>query len=103
MTEEQKLVMLQRLTGEKDTDLLRTYLDIAGQKVIRKAYPFRDDVKDVPKKYSINQVEIAQYLFNKRGAEGETYHSENGINRSYENADVPVSMLKNITPVVGVI
>ena len=36
-------------------------------------------------------------------AEGQTQHSENGITRQYENADVPSSMLKAITPYCGVI
>jgi hypothetical protein len=57
----------------------------------------------VPDKYATNQVEIACYLLNKRGAEGETYHSENGINRSYENADVPESMLSRVLPFAGVL
>ena len=47
------------------------------------------------------QVEIAAYLMNKRGAEGETYHGENGVNRTYENASVPASMLAGVTPFCG--
>ena len=103
MTEKEKLAMLKTLSGETDEDILLAFLTLAGQKVIQRAYPYRHDVKEVPDKYSTNQVEIACYLLNKRGAEGETYHSENGINRSYENADVPDSMLARITPFVGVL
>ena len=58
---------------------------------------------EVPEKYGALQCEIAAYMLNKRGAEGQTSHSENGITRSYENADVPSSMLKVVTPHVGVI
>ena len=58
------------------------FLSVAGQKIIQRAYPFSVDVTEVPDKYATNQVEIACYLLNKRGAEGETYHSEGGINRS---------------------
>ena len=103
MTESERLEMLKNLSGETDSGVLFTYLTLAGQKVIQRAYPYRSDVKEVPAKYTTNQVEIACYLLNKRGAEGETYHSENGINRSYENADVPESMLARITPFAGVI
>ena len=39
----------------------------------------------------------------KRGAEGQTQHSENGITRQYENADIPSSMLKSLTPYCGTI
>ena len=54
-------------------------------------------------RYDTLQCEIAAYMLNKRGAEGQTSHSENGISRSYENADIPSSMLKVVTPHVGVI
>lgn len=103
MIDSEKLEMLKDLTGEADDVVLLTYLTLAGQKVIQKAYPYRNDVQKVPEKYATVQVEIACYLLNKRGAEGETYHSENGINRSYENADVPESMLARVIPFAGVI
>jgi hypothetical protein len=48
------------------------------------------------------QCEIAAYLLNKRGAEGQTSHTENGITRNYGGADVPESMLSSIIPRVGV-
>ena len=103
MSESEKLEMLKTLSGEIHDTVLLTYLTLAGQKVIRKAYPYQNDITEVPAKYATTQVEIACYLLNKRGAEGETYHSENGINRSYENADVPESMLAGVIPVAGVI
>jgi hypothetical protein len=103
MSESEKLAMLENLSGETDDTVLLTFLTLAGQKVIQRAYPYRSDIREVPDKYATVQVEIACYLLNKRGAEGETYHSENGINRSYENADVPDSMLSRVVPYAGVI
>jgi hypothetical protein len=104
MTEEEKLKALRAMVGGSDTDeVLTTYLLIAGRKIIARAYPYKDDVTEVPPQYDYLQCEIAAYLLNKRGAEGQTSHSENGITRSYENADVPSSMLKVVTPHVGVI
>lgn len=103
MNERDKLEMLKSLSGETDESILLTYLTLAGHKIILRAYPYRDDVLEVPSKYATLQIEIACYLLNKRGAEGETYHSENGINRSYENADVPDSMLSRVVPVARVI
>ena len=49
-----------------------------------------------------DETKDAVYLLNKRGAEGETAHSENGISRSYESADIPESMLSGIIPFAGV-
>ena len=99
-----------RVMGEDGTniddwsdELLLAYLTIAGRKIIDRAYPYDDTIETVPKRYEILQCEIAVHLLNKRGAEGETSHSENGISRSYENADVPESLLGVVIPNVGVI
>lgn len=54
-------------------------------------------------KYDAVHVEIAAYMINKRGAEGEVSHSENGVSRTYEDGDIPPSLLRAITPVVGVL
>ena len=40
-------------------------------------------------------------MLNKRGAEGEVSHTENGISRTYEKADIPTSMLRTIVPHCG--
>lgn len=94
---------LSRLTGVEDDVLLSTFLDLAGQKIIEKCYPYRTDVTEVPEKYVGTQLEISAYLLNKRGADGETMHSENGISRTYENASVPDSMLRNVMPFASTI
>lgn len=102
MTDAEKLKMVKAMTGEKDEDVLSTYLSIAGNKVCRKAYPFDPTVTTVPDQYAHIQVEIAVYLLNKRGAEGQTAHSENGISRSYEDGDVPPTLLRDIVPFAAV-
>lgn len=98
MTQSEKLKMLGVITGEKDTNTLTTYLAIAGDKILGKLYPFSRPSNEVPEPYSYRQVEIAAYLLNKRGAEGETAHSENGTSRSYENGDLPSSLVRDIVP-----
>ena len=104
MTHEEKLQLLKAMVGESDTEeVLLTYLKVAGQKIINRAYPYGTDEPEVPTRYDFLQCEIAAYLLNKRGAEGQTSHSENGISRSYESADVPESLMGAITPMIGVI
>lgn len=103
MTDAEKLSMLKTMTGETDEAMLSVYLSIAANKVCRRAYPFDDTVTAVPHRYDFNQVGIAAYLVNKRGAEGETAHSENGISRSYEDGDVPPTLLREIVPFASVI
>ena len=104
MTEVDKLSLLRVMVGQPansenwSDDVLISYLKIAGDKIINRAYPYDDTVTEVPRRYGALQCEIAAYLLNKRGAEGEVSHSENGISRTYENADVPESLMSNVTP-----
>lgn len=104
MTPEQMITDLSTRTGETDNAVLTSYLDQAGAAIIEKAYPFVDDVETVPVpvKYQRRQIEIAEYLYLKKGAQGETKHDENGTNRSYESASIPDSMLCGITPLAMV-
>lgn len=104
MREQEKLTALATIVGNSESyEVLSTYLMLAGKKIISKAYPYATEVKEVPAQYESLQIEIAAYMINKRGAEGQLSHSENGISRTYENADIPESMLKTIVPYCGII
>lgn len=103
MTDAEKWTMLTAITGVTDETMLSTYLGIAGNKICRKAYPFDAAITTVPEQYDYLHVEIAAYLLNKRGAEGETAHAENGISRSYEDGDIPPSLMRQIVPFAGVL
>lgn len=104
MTEEEKIKTLKVMVGDSDSDdVLSTYLLLAGRKIINRAYPYDSTVTDVPSEYETLQCEIAAYMLNKRGAEGQVTHTENGVQRQYEDGDVPPSILKAITPYCGVI
>lgn len=107
MTDVEKLSMLRVMVGQPNEgdwsdDVLTSYLKIAGRKIINRAYPYDDTVEEVPRRYGYLQCDIAAYLLNKRGAEGQTSHSENGVSRSYASADIPEAMLSEIVPYVGV-
>lgn len=102
MTDEEKLTMLKRMTEETDDEVLSTYLILAKGVVLARAYPY-SEADMVPAKYDTVHVEIAAYMLNKRGAEGETAHSENGVSRSYEDGDIPPTLLRRILPMAGVI
>lgn len=102
MTNEEMLAIVKARTGVDNDTLLSAYIADAGQAIINKAYPFKTGITEVPAKYQNRQVEIAVYLVNKQGAEGETSHNENGVNRSYESASVPKSMLREIVPLAKI-
>lgn len=102
MNNNTKLVLLQQMLEDDDTDddVLLAYLEIAGNHILNRMYPFKTDYAglEVPDRYSNIQLKVAAYMLNKRGAEGEIQHIENGIHRNYGDADVPDSMLKDIVP-----
>jgi hypothetical protein len=49
-------------------------------------------------KYSDVVLDIAIYLYDKQGTEGQTSSSENGMNRGYESAGIPNSYVQDIIP-----
>ena len=98
MTPEEKIIMVKTMTDEKDETILSTYLTAAQQIVFEKAYPFGDFPETMPAEYDAVHVEITAYMINKRGAEGETVHLENGISRHWEDGSLPPSLLRRITP-----
>jgi len=103
MTKTEMMNMLLVMTDEKDVDVLSAYIDLAGREVIRHAYPYREDIVTVPEQYHDVQLNVAAYLVNRRGAEGENVHLENGIARHYEDGHIPPTLFRGIVPQVGVI
>ncbi len=107
MDDWEKLIELRVITEADDDDsVLLSYLRRAKTAILYRMDQYMTDEEyeeaEVPKRYEDKQIEIAAYLLNRRGAEGETQHIENGIHRNYESADIPPSMLRGITPKVGI-
>ena len=102
MTNDEMKAIVTDMSGETSAAVVSAYLAMSGDAIINRAYPFATEkereILTVPTRYQNLQCEIAVYLLNKRGAEGETLHNENGINRSYENGGIPDSMLKQVVP-----
>ena len=104
MTENEKLVRLEALISPDtaSTDLLQTLLEQAEGIVLNRRYPFGPPEEAVvPAIYEHIQLQIALELYSKMGAEGQTAHKENGVDRTYESADVSPSLLRRIVPVAG--
>lgn len=92
-----QLLLLKSLLGNQEVsnELLQFYLDSARDIIC----DIRNSDK-VESKYLNIQVKMAIEMFNKRGAEGQVGHSENGISRTYEKADISESLISQITPMV---
>lgn len=99
MTIDEKVTLVQSLLEEEeDEEIVNAFLVLAGDAIIRRAYPFNGTVTEVPSRYDVLQCKIAVFLINKMGAEGETLHIENGTDRHFENGDIPPSMLNEVVP-----
>lgn len=93
---EQLLKLKNQLGNPSDDDsILQFCLDNASDIIC----DIRNSNK-VESKYLNTQISMAIEVYNKRGAEGQTSHSENGIGRSYEKGDISPSIIARITPVV---
>ena len=104
MTNEEKIKRLAVLISPDTAgpELLAALMEQAEGIVLNRRYPFGPpEGATVETRFDHIQIAIAVELFSKMGAEGQTGHSENGISRSYEAADVSPSLLRKIIPKCG--
>jgi hypothetical protein len=83
----------------RDGNKLPIILNQALAKIINKRYPFgatETQKATVLTAYSDVVFDVALFMYNMQGAEGEKSHNENGINRSYQSID---DLLTGIIPV----
>ena len=101
MTDIEKATTLSSLLSpdKVSAEELVSYIVIAGELVLNRRYPFGYAGKEVPSRYENIQIQIALDLYNRRGAEGQIAHSENGISRTWASDHVSSSLLRLITPV----
>ena len=101
MTNDEKLAQVQLMLGDDeihDATVLRSYLDLAKEKILNKRYPFGTTLTDVEPRFEYLQCELAIALYNQRGGEGEKNHSENGVSRSWRTVS---EILEEIPSYVG--
>ena len=92
-----------RITENVSDAELEDILESAKAVILSRRFPFGEPPTDIEIKYKDLQIRIAVEMFNKRGAEGETAHSENGVSRTYSSANVSEDLLREITPKAGVV
>lgn len=67
-----------------ENEVLKSELMAAETMILNKMYPFGyPDGTVVPERYERLQIKLAVELFNQRGAEGQSNHSENGSSRTF--------------------
>lgn len=97
---EKRTALATTLAPDTDTDeVLDGVLSDAEALVLNRMYPFGyPDGTVVPSRYERIQIQLAAELYSKRGAEGQTSHSENGISRNWPEKS---ALLNRVLPHVG--
>lgn len=96
MTDNEKRTELATaILPDTDTDnVLDAMLLNAGALILNRMYPFGyDETKTVPPRYERIQIQLAVELYTRRGAEGQTGHSENGISRNWSEESALLKMI----------
>ena len=98
-TEKIEALKLQMAPDTAEEGVLTSVLSAAEALILTRMYPFGcPEGKEVPAMYERIQVALAVELYNKRGVEGQTTHSENGISRTWPETS---RLLNRIMPHVG--
>lgn len=100
MTQEEKIKNLHIMLGDENIDdtVLTVYLSQANEKILNKRFPYGTELTDVEAKYEYLQLELTVCLYNQRGGEGQSSHSENGVNRSWRTES---EILEEIPSMIG--
>ena len=81
-----------------ENSVLESELMAAETMILNKMYPFGyPDEAVIPTRYERLQIKLAVELYNQRGAEGQSSHSENGTSRTWGTSRI----LAQIVPHVG--
>lgn len=96
MTNADKLSLLKTLLDDggalPSDDTLNAYLTLSENEILQWMYHLIGgvpaDVDEVPAKYEVTQIYAIVAGYTHAGAEGQTMHSENGINRTFQYSDM---------------
>ena len=92
-----------RIPENENDKELEDFLESAKSVILSRRFPFGKQQTELETRYLDLQIRIAVEMYNKRGVEGQTAHSENGVSRTYSSASVSEELLREITPKVGVV
>ena len=88
MTHEERISNLQTMLGEDvDSEILSIYLRQATEKILNHRYPYGTAIVEVEPRYEEQLLELTIVLWNKRGAEGQERHNENGVHRTWRTEE----------------
>lgn len=96
--------MLKKLVPEITDDDIEVLLELSKGVILNARFPNGEiPLNELGETYVENrylhlQVQMCIEMFNRRGSEGETQRTENGISRTYDTADISKSLVGKILP-----
>ena len=107
MTVTEKVEMVMALLGEADPSLeskVEVYLAAAAKEIISWRFSYaKKSVSEVPEEYEMTQIHAVVAGYTLSGAENQTFHNENGIQRTFKYSDMLDYIRAHVVPKVGVI
>lgn len=110
MTKKTKLAMLKsmlEITDDSKDKELETYLEFTKNEILGWLYSLIGEVPeyivDVPNQHEQVQIMACVVGINGKGAENETAHNENGINRTFKYVDAIEYIRNNVMPYIKVV
>lgn len=84
--------------------VITVYLPMAKDAVVSRLFPYDCEATwdDVPERHHMQTCQIAVYLLDKSGAEGEVRHVENGTTHEWKSAGIPADYFAGMVPLAGV-
>lgn len=105
MDASEKLTMVKLMLGDEpglQDKVLTAYLKAAAKEIIAWRYGGNTTITEVPAEYEMTQVHAVVIGYSQRGAEGQTWHSENGTMRTFHYDDMLAYIRANVVQMVGV-
>lgn len=111
MVESEKINLVKLLLGNSEDvedvtdETISAFLRCAASAIGDRMYPFGNNgnfsnSESVPSKYETLQCRLAVRYISRMGGEGENYHNENGIIRTYDSAN-DEDILREVMQVVN--
>lgn len=102
MTLEEKYNIFNKMLGgdeDVSVEVFEVYLRQARQKILNHRFPYGTSLVEVEPRFEQDELELTIVLYNLRGAEGQSKHTENGVTRHWRTE---VEILSSIPRMVGI-
>lgn len=107
MNDTEKIARIKLYLGISNVEqdaLIAAYVEDAGREILQYRYSYANAIPNsVPTEYETVQIQAVIAGYGIRGAEGQTSHNENGINRVFKYEDMVAYIRSHVIPIARVL